>query len=62
VTSGTSSSDDDDDDDDDDDNYDDNPDDNNSGILCSSLYHCAALCTLTVVYPAVHTALLPSAH
>jgi hypothetical protein len=62
VTSGTSSSDGDDDDhDDDDDNYDDNPDDNNSGILSSCSYRCAALCTLTVVYPAVHTAVLPSA-
>ena len=62
LTSGNSSSDDDDDDDDDDDNDDYNHDDNtNSGILSRSLYLYAALCTLTVAYPAVHTAVLPSA-
>jgi hypothetical protein len=29
--------------------------------MSRSLYRCAALCTLTFVYPAVYTAVLPSA-
>jgi len=58
LTSGNSSSDVDDDGYDNDDyNHDDNT---NSGILSRSLYRCAALYTLTVVYPTVHTAVLPS--
>jgi hypothetical protein len=54
LTSGNSSND---DDDGDDDNHDDNT---NSGILSRSSYLYAALSTLTVVNPAVHTAVLPS--
>ena len=51
LTNGNSSS----------DGDDDHNDNTNSGILSRSLYRCAALRTLTVVYPAVHAAVLPSA-